>query len=95
MFNDHAAWGHPMHHGFHWGILLLLICLVALVVISFLVLRALGSAPKLRGRTAPTSADDAAVELLRQRLARGEISVEDFRARLEALEMTGLGVHPS
>jgi putative membrane protein len=37
------------------------------------------------GRAAATPATDPAVALLRERFARGEIDVEEFRARLDVL----------
>jgi len=76
------------HHGFHWGLLVVLAAIAALVVITVLVLRSLersrqagGSATRHRHPDQPSGAE----EVLRGRLANGEIDVSEFRERMAAL----------
>ena len=80
------------HHGFHWGIVVMLAAIVALVAITILVIRALdrtragGSA--MRSGTSGAAPGSAAAEVLQVRLAKGEISVEEYRERMSALVET-------
>ncbi len=83
------------HHGFHWGLLVVLVVLaviVALVVITVLVLRSLERSRQAGGSTTrqqrPADQPSGAEEILRSRLANGEIDVTEFRERMAALVET-------
>ena len=80
------------HHGFHWGLLVVLAVIVALVVITVLVLRSLERSRQAGGSTTrqqrPADQPSGAEEILRSRLANGEIDVTEFRERMAALVET-------
>ncbi len=69
-------WGiHPFWGAWGIGMMLMLLVLCGLVIVGFVFgIRWLGSQEK-------ESRSDSAVEILRQRYARGEISKEEFEAK--------------
>ena len=91
-----GRYGEPFgpHHGFHWGILVMIAALVALVGIAALVIRALernrsGGVPAVAGASSSAGTTGSpAEEVLRTRLANGEIDVAEYRERMSALAET-------
>ena len=79
------------HSGFHWGVIVMLAALIALVAITVLVIRALernriGGAPAAGATsTNPGVPASPAQDVLRTRLANGEIDVAEYRERMAAL----------
>jgi uncharacterized membrane protein len=78
------------HHGFHWGIVVMLAAIIALVAITVLVIRGLdrartGGSATTRPSASGGGAGSTAAEVLQVRLAKGEISVEEYRERMSAL----------
>jgi putative membrane protein len=47
------------------------------------------------GPAAPTTPAESAIDILDRRLATGDISIEEYRERREAIERTGSGVSAS
>ena len=70
---DHG-WGH---HGFPWGLLFGLFWLAVIAGVVWLVIR--------NGRPRARSGLEAARDILAERFARGEITVDEYRRRLEQL----------
>jgi putative membrane protein len=87
-----------MHNGNSWGWLPMAIVMVAfwagLIWIGVTLIKRSHHAPELHTAGAPMVAAPAAApkptaqEVLADRLARGEIEPDDYRARLEALRST-------
>jgi len=72
---------HHQHRGARWLLLLLLVALLAAVIVLII---------RNWSRPAPTSPSSApprtsAEDLLAERLARGEIDVDEYRRRRDAL----------
>jgi putative membrane protein len=79
------------HHGIRWGaVVLVLFLLVALGILFWLAIAAgrnrSGATRPAPGAVEPTRS--RAEDILRERLARGEIDTEDFTHRLNALRST-------
>ena len=74
---------HPMMWGMGGGWLgtILMIVLAAAVVLVLVAL-----AKRLAGDAAPRSAREEPLDILKARLARGEIDVDEYERRKEALE---------
>lgn len=73
--------GYGTGFGMIFGLLFMLILLAALVVAVVLVLRALG----LFGAPASTDNNGKALDILKERFARGEINAEEFDQRKRLL----------
>ena len=86
MMDDWGRQGIRGAEGLHWGILVMVAALVALVIIVALVLRSIDRQRASRERPAEDRRGDSAVALLRSRLAAGEIDVAEFHERYDALE---------
>jgi putative membrane protein len=88
MWNDDDRWGR-MHEsgGAGWVMALLMLVIANAVVVAVVAL--------LRGTIAMTAAQRAGRstpgprEILQERLARGEIDEQDFRARMRAIDEAG------
>jgi len=94
-------WGRGMHHdGWDWGWIPMLVVMVAAValiawLLASVVRRPMGPPPGFGG-PAPANLPGqhvaaprvSAEEILAERLARGEIEVDDYHRRLEALKQT-------
>ena len=82
-------WGPDMMWGgwFHmfFGFLMMLLFLGILVGLVVLVVRWLGSSEHSPFRHAPRQGERTALDILRERLARGEIDVAEFEERRRAL----------
>lgn len=79
-----AMWNYGMHNGswaimFFWAFVLLLIIILAV----WLVIYFMRKNPSAEGGSRSSS---NAVDLLKERYARGEISTEEYRERLRELE---------
>jgi putative membrane protein len=89
----HDGW----HHGIRWGaVVFVLFLLVALGVLIWLAIAA-GRNRSGATRPAPGAVDptrSGAEDILRERLARGEIDTEDFTQRLNALRATSTPAPP-
>lgn len=72
--------GHMTGWGMGLGFGMMVLFWVALIVAAVLLIRWMGE----RGHWAERKSD--ALETLKQRLARGEIDIEDYEARRKALE---------
>lgn len=84
---DFGYWDHPMM-GFGWmfGFLFMLLMIVLIVAAVVFVLRWLGIAGgggSLLGSAGPSRPDP--LDILKERLARGEISVAEYEERKRAL----------
>lgn len=83
---DFDYWWHPMM-GFGWvfGVLFMLSMIVLIVAAIVVVLRwlGIGSSAGVAGGTGPARPDP--LDILKERLARGEISVEEYEQRKRAL----------
>lgn len=90
-------WGDGMGWGMGWAWLfwiLLVLGVIVLVTLLVVVLARGGSAAGRRGRAGPEvpptgAGRSRAREILEERYARGEISVEEFQERRRALEGNG------
>jgi len=80
-YHDHMWGGHGMGYGFFgFGLTILFwVLIIALAVFAF---RSLSQS----GMLTPRPKGDDALEILRQRLARGEIDPEEYATRKKALE---------
>jgi putative membrane protein len=76
-------WDHPMMWGMGGGWLgtILMIVLIAAVVLVLLAL-----AKRLGGDAAPAARREDPLDILKQRLAKGEIDVDEYERRRQALE---------
>ncbi|HEX7717920.1 MAG TPA: SHOCT domain-containing protein [Marmoricola sp.] len=87
--NGDGRWDRMHDGGAGWFMVLLMIVLVvAVVVAAVAILR--GTVPSTHAAPAapaPRGADPRAI--LQERLARGEIDEDDFRARMRALDEAG------
>lgn len=84
---DFGYWGHPMM-GFGWmfGFLFMVLFVVLIVAAVVFVLRWLGiGGGPTSGSTGSGAARPDPLEILRERLARGEITVEEYEERKRAL----------
>jgi len=72
---------HPMMWGGGWLGTILMIVLVAAVVLVLLAL-----ARRLSGDAAPTAGGEDPLDILKARLARGEIDVDEYERLKRALE---------
>lgn len=81
---DFGYWGHPMM-GFGWifGFLFMLLVIVLIVAAIVVVLRWLGIG--WAGQAGGGSPRPDPLDVLKERLARGEISVEEYEERKRAL----------
>ncbi len=78
-------WGNGTTH-MGWGVAMMIAMLVFWTLIAYFVVRS------LRGGTltsAPTS--QGATQILGERLARGEIEIEDYQARLAQIQLVRPG----
>jgi Predicted membrane protein len=83
-------WHDGFHHGVGWGGLILLVMMVVLLagVIWLLIVAARGGIGGARGgssRAVPGPVAPSPEDILRERLARGEIDPDDYAKRLNAL----------
>lgn len=74
--------GHMM--GMHWG--WWIFWLVVVVFLVWVVARTTGSGSAGAGQAPPPTAPRSPEEILRERFAKGELSEDEFRTRLQALE---------
>ena len=65
------------HHGFPWGLLIGLLWLAVVACVVWLVIRT--------GRPRARSGLEAARDILAERFARGEITADEYRRRVEQL----------
>lgn len=77
-------WNYGMHNGswgmmFFWAILLLVFIVLAVVLVVYFMRKN----PPVEGESRSSS---SALDLLKERYARGEISTEEYRERLRELE---------
>lgn len=77
-------WNYGMHNGswgtmFFWAIFLLVLVVLAVVLVVYFMRKN----PPAEGGSRSSS---SAMDLLKERYARGEISTEEYRERLQALE---------
>jgi len=77
-------WNYGMHNGswgtmFFWAIFLLVFVVLAVVFVVYFMRK---TAPAEGGIRSSSSA----IDLLKERYARGEISTEEYRERLQELE---------
>ena len=84
-----AYWGPQMMWGgwFHmfFGFLMMLLFLGIVVGLVVLVVRWLGSSEHSPFRHAPRQGERSALDILKERLARGEIDVAEYEERRRAL----------
>jgi putative membrane protein len=79
----HMMWGGWFHMFF--GFLMMILFLGIIVVLVVLGVRWLGSSKHSPFRHAPRHGERAALDILKERLARGEIDVAEFEERRRAL----------
>jgi putative membrane protein len=72
-----------MGYGFGFGWIVMLLFWVFIIAGTVWLVLALA-----RSQSRPPSAGDTAFRILQERLARGEIDIEEFKARRAALEET-------
>ncbi|GAA2752532.1 SHOCT domain-containing protein [Kitasatospora cinereorecta] len=87
-------WNHGPHGGWSWvvpgiTVLLLWLVLVAVLVLLWRTLSRRGGAAAATPPWGRAPAAPGAEQTLAERLARGEIDVDDYHARLAALRATG------
>lgn len=88
----HGNWNNDMHDGFGWGwipmTIMMLLVFGSLIWFGVALLRRTGNQghAAVTGPSAPQG--PSAQQILAERLARGEIELDDYRARLEALSAT-------
>ena len=82
-WGPHMMWGGWLHMFF--GFLMMLLFLAILVGLVVLVVRWLGSSEHSPFRPASRQGDRAALDILKERLARGEIDVAEYEERRRAL----------
>ena len=86
--DDGGRWGTMHGDGAGWVmVLLMLVLVVAVVVAAVALLRGWSPAATRQPVAGPRPADPRAI--LQERLARGEIDEEDYRARMRALDDVG------
>ncbi len=80
-------WGYGMGAGMGTMVLLWVLLIVGLAVLAFVLVRVLGNnSGRSGGATTPQAGSSRrAREILEERYARGEISTEEYRERLETL----------
>ena len=81
-------WHPGLHHGIGWGGILLLVVLVAILVVLVWAAVAALRGGSHHATTAPLPGRPDPEEILRERLARGDIDPEDFARRLDVLRST-------
>jgi putative membrane protein len=82
-WGPHMMWGGWFHMFF--GFLMMLLFLGILVGLVVLVVRWLGSSEHSPFRQAPRQGERGALDILKERLARGEIDVAEYEERRRAL----------
>ena len=82
-WGPHMMWGGWLHMFF--GFLMMLLFLGVLVGLIVLVVRWLGSSEHSPFRHVPRQAERSALDILKERLARGEIDVAEYEERRRAL----------
>lgn len=82
-WGPHMMWGGWFHMFF--GFLMMLLFLGVLIGLVVLVVRWLGSSEHSPFRHAARQGERSAVDILKERLARGEIDVAEFEERRRAL----------
>jgi putative membrane protein len=82
-YGPHMMWGGWFHMFF--GFLMMILFLGIIVVLVVLGVRWLGSSEHSPFRHAPRQGERAALDILKERLARGEIDVAEFEERRRAL----------
>jgi putative membrane protein len=82
-WGPHMMWGGWFHMFF--GFLMMLLFLAILVGLVVLVVRWLGSSEHSPFRPSPRQGNRAALDILKKRLARGEIEVAEYEERRRAL----------
>ena len=89
--NGDGRWDRIHDGGAGWFMVLLMIVLVvAVVVAAVAILRGMVQAPTAHAAHAvPTARGADPRAILQERLARGEIDEDDFRARMRALDEAG------
>ncbi|MGZ4674961.1 MAG: SHOCT domain-containing protein [Acidimicrobiia bacterium] len=83
-------WHEGVHHGFGWGGLVFVVLVIALIAVLVWLIVGLSRRPATHAAppAAPLPGPGAGhgpEDILRERLARGEIDPDDFTARLNAL----------
>ncbi len=81
-FNDHEGF---FGGGAWWHVLIMVLVIVAIGLLVWFVLSKVSGSPT-RTSTHRVTSDDPAVTTLRERLARSEISEEEYRSRLTLLQ---------
>ena len=82
-WGPHMMWGGWFHMFF--GFLMMLLFLGTIVVLVVLGVRWLGGSEHSPFRHGPRQGERAALDILKERLARGEIDVAEFEERRRAL----------
>jgi putative membrane protein len=82
-WGPHMMWGGWFHMFF--GFLMMLLFLGILVGLVVLVVRWLGSSEHSPFRHGPRPGERSAIDILKERLARGEIDVAEYEERRRAL----------
>ena len=82
-WGPHMMWGGGLHMFF--GFLMMLLFLGIIVVLVVLGVRWLGGSEHSPFRHSPRQGGHAALDILKERLARGEIDVAEYEERRRAL----------
>ena len=83
-YGPHMMWGGGWLHMF-FGFLMMLLFLGLIVALVVIGVRWLGSAEHSPFRHGPRPGERSALDILKERLARGEIDVAEFEERRRAL----------
>jgi putative membrane protein len=88
MWNDDDRWGRMHESGGAGWVMALLMLVIAIAVVVAVVALLRGTIPMTAAPRAGRSTPGPR-EILQERLARGEIDEQDFRARMRAIDEAG------